>query len=457
MAFYSRAHEPMMEKNRPAAFIPERSPTPSRPLGQQVHPLHQLQRSVGNRAVGLLLRKAGEPCLLKESAILFGISSASVTGAQAEIISCFVRQWQSKGGTGNITVDGYASVDGPEESNMSLSTDRAVAVQKKLLEHGVPAEKISLRGLGETQAFSKDYEPNRRVVLKSDAAKTAPPAETPQPGPSPTPQPGPAPVPSPSGTGSPLPVQAPPAHKVATLCHRDFTGAVGSYVPARHCFVWGHDDTLAPTPSNIAKPDTITYDNSTSGTPDPDPHKATTCTGTYNVDPATVKANYIRMCDPGNYNLTSFNCCTCAYMALTAAGASPSASDFPAANHGMGLPFGSGLKRDAAETLWLNDIDEIEDVVTALSNADIRSLSLDMKRHWVERLISGVYCTENEGNQVIRIFRNSTPSQRRTLYRMIEGHTWNGDWVNGVFVTDDDMVDALSGDQLKTLKDLINE
>lgn len=449
MASYSTVHEPMAEKSRSAAFFPEQSNTPNRPLGQQVHALHRLHRSVGNRTVGMLLRKTGEPCLLGESAILFGISSSAVTGVQAGIIACFVRQWLSKGGTGNITVDGYASVDGSEESNMSLSTDRAVAVQKKLLEHGVPAEKISIRGLGETEAFSKNHDPNRRVVLKSVAAKTVPPAETPQPGPSP--------VPSPSGTGAPAPVQAPPAKKVATLCHRDFTGTVGSYVPARHCFVWGHEDSLAPTPSNIAKPHTLTYDNSTSGTPDPDPHKATTCTGTYNVDPDAVKANYKRMCDPDNYNLTSFNCCTCAYMALTAAGASPAASDFPSANHGMGLPFGSGWKKGAAEALWVNDIDEIEDVVTALSNADIRSLSLDMKRHWVQRLISGAYCTENEGNQVIRIFRNSTPAQRRTLYRMIEDHSWNGDWVDGVFVTDDDMVDALSGDQLDTLKDLINE
>ena len=415
---------------------------------QTVTSVHRLHRTMGNRAVGRLVQKPEGPCLLEGSAVLFGISSSSVSGDQKETIACFARQWAFKGGDRRVMVDGYASVDGAEEYNRGLSRERALSVQQKLVEEGIPAEKITAGGHGETTAFSKDFEPNRRVVLSAPESATAPPSETPQPGQTPEPEaPGPQQVPQ----------SATPARKVSTLCHRDFTGAVGSYVPARHCFVWGHDDSVPSSPAGIQQPDTITYDNSTSGTPDPDPLKATTCTGTFAVDPGVVKANYKRMCDPGNYNLVSFNCCTCAYMALTAAGASPSSGDFPAANQGMGLPFGGGWKKGGLETVWFNDIDEIEDVVSSLSNADIEAQSLDMKSHWIKQLISGTSCTESEGDLVVKIFRNTSASQRKTLYKMVEGHAWDGDWKNGVFVTDDDMVDALNDKQHKTVKELINE
>jgi len=373
--------------------------------------------------------------------LLFGLSSTSLTTESEEVIARFAGEWIAGGSQTDVSVDGYASTDGPEELNWRLSCDRAEEARDRLIKNGIPVGKIKTIAHGETSEFSlTSLEKNRRVVISTLQASAKAVADTKQ-------------------EGAPArPAQDAKRKFVSTLCHRDFQGVVGGFVPARHCFVWGHPDVVAADPANIKKPDpsTITYDNSVSGEMDPDPTKETKCTATYDVDPNIVRQNYVRLCKPSNYNLVSFNCCTCAYLALQAAGASPSAANFPAENQGMALPFDGGWKRTVLETVWLNDIDEIEDVMDSLSDDDTRALSPAMKAHWVKRLISGSYCTEAEGDKVIRLFKSTPVSGRPSLYSTVEGHAWTGDWKSGVTVIDDDMVDALSNEQLKTLKDIIN-
>lgn len=254
-------------------------------------------------------------------------------------------------------------------------------------------------------------------------------------------------------------IEAPTEKKVTTLCYRDFQALIPGWM-AKHCFVWGHPDSVEARPENIQQKDTYTYDADTSGTMDPMPVKNTTCTSTFaNVDPKAVQQKYQELCNPKDFNLTSFNCCTCAYLALSAAGAKVAESAFPPQNQGMSLPksHGSGWKKKAAEFLWFNDIDELEQILDKnLTIEQLQKVPLQMKAKWIRDMMRGVYATKNEGEIVLKLFKGSSRSERFELYKLVEGHEWSGDWKEGVFSIDDDMVDALSRNQLNELRDIIN-
>lgn len=139
-----------------------------------------------------------------------------------------------------------------------------------------------------------------------------------------------------------------------SLCDRDFAGALGFIVPARHCFVWFHSADTKVSPELIVQSNTSTYDNSTSSSPDLEPNKSgTVCRATYNIDPSCVKKKYLQLCDPEKYNLESFNCCTCAFRAIKECGGNLKPSDFPPENQGTGLPdsFGTGWKKETLESI----------------------------------------------------------------------------------------------------------
>lgn len=157
---------------------------------------------------------------------------------------------------------------------------------------------------------------------------------------------------------------------VVTLCHRPFQ-AVQNHVRqsdedrgrlrdlfgnmARHCFLWLHSrdiDRTIPTEPYDKNPYSLTYDNTTGGCCDGGAlADDVVCTHTYEIDPSCVQSVYETACDPDDYNLASFNCCSCAHQALEACGASTAPSHFPSANHGVGLPeeYGSGWKRTVLE------------------------------------------------------------------------------------------------------------
>lgn len=73
---------------------------------------------------------------------------------------------------------------------------------------------------------------------------------------------------------------------------------------------------------------------------------------------------------------------------------------------------------------------------------------------YVNELIDGV-TTGSEGPLVVRLFETAPASERRVMYRQIEGHEWNGDFRHGVFVSDDRLWNALSRGQLDQLRILI--
>ena len=61
---------------------------------------------------------------------------------------------------------GYASVDGPEDYNQTLSEERAATVYEFLVANGVDMDLVTpVSGAGESEAWSDTLEGNRVVVL----------------------------------------------------------------------------------------------------------------------------------------------------------------------------------------------------------------------------------------------------------------------------------------------------
>ncbi len=90
------------------------------------------------------------------------------------------------------------------------------------------------------------------------------------------------------------------------------------------------------------------------------------------------------------------------------------------------------------------------------SDAAVGGMPLQQRYTAATALISG-WTGEDEGDQVLRLFQTASPADRKELYRLLEGHSWGGDFKNGVFTDDDGLVDALSNDQLDKLRKLMNE
>jgi outer membrane protein OmpA-like peptidoglycan-associated protein len=78
-----------------------------------------------------------------------------------------------------IQIEGHASAEGEARHNQKLSDDRARSVMKYLVEHGVPAERLTARGFGidrpiADNATAEGREQNRRVefnILEQDVTQ----------------------------------------------------------------------------------------------------------------------------------------------------------------------------------------------------------------------------------------------------------------------------------------------
>ncbi len=89
----------------------------------------------------------------------------------------------------------------------------------------------------------------------------------------------------------------------------------------------------------------------------------------------------------------------------------------------------------------------------------LAGLTLEQKSERIRALVSGFwnYCGEDEGETVVQLFNVTPAGQRRTLYEMVEGHRWEGDFHHGIFTTDDDLWDSLDSGQLDRLKAIIGD
>lgn len=65
-----------------------------------------------------------------------------------------------------LRLDGHADARGPEPYNRSLSERRAAEVQKLLVDHGAPAERILIEGRGANEPAAEEWAENRRVEFE---------------------------------------------------------------------------------------------------------------------------------------------------------------------------------------------------------------------------------------------------------------------------------------------------
>lgn len=112
--------------------------------------------------------------------ILFPVGGSTLSNADKGAIDAFIGSWQALGGNTPVQVDGFASTDGTDETNWTLSCDRALAVRNELETPssgiaGVPAALLTVFAQGETSQFGTALPPNRRATI---SVPTPPPPVT---------------------------------------------------------------------------------------------------------------------------------------------------------------------------------------------------------------------------------------------------------------------------------------
>ena len=113
--------------------------------------------------------------------LLFPLGSALLNAIQKSEIEALVRSWRSAGASAPVRIDGFASTDGTDELNWSLSCRRALAVQTEVLRPssgrtpGVPSSFVRALAQGETTEFGPTLADNRRATIETTAGLTPPP------------------------------------------------------------------------------------------------------------------------------------------------------------------------------------------------------------------------------------------------------------------------------------------
>jgi outer membrane protein OmpA-like peptidoglycan-associated protein len=115
-----------------------------------------------------------------DTSVLFGLQAAQLSPKSVADIAGFAARWNSAGADRLVRVDGFASTDGPQPLNWTLSCQRAQAVGSELNapsggSPGVPANFIDVFAQGETSEFSTALEPNRRATISADLSAPPPP------------------------------------------------------------------------------------------------------------------------------------------------------------------------------------------------------------------------------------------------------------------------------------------
>ena len=69
-----------------------------------------------------------------------------------------------------LVIEGYADPTGSRAYNIALSSRRAEAVSRRLVEYGVPRDRIVIGSFGEAVATSPNQWANRRVIVRGTRA-----------------------------------------------------------------------------------------------------------------------------------------------------------------------------------------------------------------------------------------------------------------------------------------------
>lgn len=104
------------------------------------------------------------------SGLMFDFDSYALTTATTDNLTNLAKTLNKYPDT-NIIVEGHTDQSGTDEYNMTLSKQRAVAVENYLVSKNVKGGRITANGYGETQLISESDDENRRVEVAIFANK----------------------------------------------------------------------------------------------------------------------------------------------------------------------------------------------------------------------------------------------------------------------------------------------
>jgi outer membrane protein OmpA-like peptidoglycan-associated protein len=123
---------------------------------------------------------ATAPTEVQSIDLLFETSSAVLTGdARNELMR--LAQWAKCTPHGALVLEGHADIRGTQPYNLKLSAERAAAVRKKLIQMGVPSERIVLTIYGKNGPRKGSLAADRRVTVRATERPVPPsaiPAQT---------------------------------------------------------------------------------------------------------------------------------------------------------------------------------------------------------------------------------------------------------------------------------------
>jgi outer membrane protein OmpA-like peptidoglycan-associated protein len=111
---------------------------------------------------------------IQGKSINFETSGATITPDSMVIIDALATELKNCGGT-TVEVQGHTDSRGGDAANQTLSEARAAAVAKALTDKGVPGDRLTSKGYGETQPLdpaltAEAYAKNRRTAFSVQAA-----------------------------------------------------------------------------------------------------------------------------------------------------------------------------------------------------------------------------------------------------------------------------------------------
>lgn len=107
--------------------------------------------------------------VLEISDVLFDFDKAVIKAAYVPELDKWVDYFKANP-EASASIHGFADSTGPEAYNLTLSEKRAMAVVKYLVDHGVPQERLTAKGFGESQpaadnSTKEGRQKNRRVEM----------------------------------------------------------------------------------------------------------------------------------------------------------------------------------------------------------------------------------------------------------------------------------------------------
>src|SRR6185312_13481177 len=107
--------------------------------------------------------------------LLFDTASSDLKpDARTDLLT--LARWAKCNPTGAVILEGHADPRGTQDFNMKLSAERAAPVREKLVEMGVPSERIVITVYGENGPRRDSFAEDRRVTVRA-AATPVPPAD----------------------------------------------------------------------------------------------------------------------------------------------------------------------------------------------------------------------------------------------------------------------------------------